>query len=64
MENLVNIIVNNGVAVAVIIYFMWSQSTFLKELSDSIKSLSECVKGLKTMIETLHKDGGNNNDEG
>lgn len=63
MEQIIDIIVNNGVAVAVIIYFMWSQSTFMKELNESIKTLSECVKGLKTMIETLHgkdaKDGEN-----
>lgn len=54
MENVIDLIVNNGVAIAVIVYFMWSQSTFLKELNESIKTLSECVKSLKVMIETLH----------
>ena len=54
MEDVIKLIVNNGVAVAVIVYFMWSQSTFMKELNESIKTLSKCVESLKTMIETLH----------
>lgn len=61
MENVIKLIVNNGVAIAVIVYFMWSQSTFMKELNESIKTLSECVNGLKTMIETLHKEEDSNN---
>ena len=59
MEDVIKLIVNNGVAVAVIVYFMWAQSTFMKELNESIKTLSKCVESLKTMIETLHtKDEG------
>lgn len=60
MENIIDVIVNNGVAIAVIVYFMWSQSTFLKELNESIKALSECVKSLKVMIETLHNNSNDN----
>lgn len=58
MEDVIKLIVNNGVAVAVIVYFMWSQSTFMKELNESIKTLSECVQSLKVMIETLHGNEG------
>ena len=35
MEELVNIIVNNGVAVACVLYFMHFNSTTLKSLTDT-----------------------------
>ena len=33
MEDLVNLFVNNGVAVACLIYFMWYNNTTLKDLA-------------------------------
>lgn len=40
MEELVNLFVNNGVAVACLIYFMWYNNTTLKEFSEKFQELN------------------------
>lgn len=39
MEEMVNLFVNNGVAVACLIYFMWYNNTTLKEFSNKFEEL-------------------------
>lgn len=43
MENVIDIIVNNGVSVGVLLYFMYIQNNSLKELTKSLDSLKEIV---------------------
>ena len=44
MEELVNLFVNNGVAIACLIYFMWYNNTTLKELNKTLLKLLENSK--------------------
>lgn len=53
MEELVNLFVNNGVAVACLIYFMWYNNTTLKEFSNKFEELN---KTLLKLIENSRKD--------
>ena len=43
MEELVNLFVNNGVAVACLIYFMWYNNTTLKEFSNKLEALTNTL---------------------
>lgn len=46
LEELVNIIVNNGVAIAVVLYFLWKDARLTKENTDilnQIKSLLDII---------------------
>lgn len=43
MEDLINLFVNNGVAVACLIYFMWYNNTTLKEFSNKFEELNKTL---------------------
>lgn len=43
MEDIINIIVNNGVAVACVLYFMHFNSTTLKSLTDTVNKVNESL---------------------
>lgn len=43
MEEIVNLFVNNGVAVACLIYFMWYNNTTLKEISNKFEELNKTL---------------------
>lgn len=48
--DIVSLIVNNGVAVAVIIYFMFRDFKFISKLSDSLQELIDTVKSFEKTI--------------
>lgn len=58
-EDLINIIVNNGVAVACVLYFMHFNSTTLKSLTDTVNKVNESLvlfnERLQNMEDTLNK---------
>lgn len=43
MEELVNLFVNNGVAVACVIYFMWYNNNTLKEFTNKFNELQSKI---------------------
>lgn len=47
MEEFVNLFVNNGTAIAVIIYFMWRDSKFMDKLNNSLTALITLVNEIK-----------------
>lgn len=53
MEEIINCFVNNGVAVACLIYFMWYNNTTLEEFSNKFEELN---KNLLKIIENSRKD--------
>lgn len=55
INDLVNIFVNNGVAIACIIYFMFRDFRFMTELTKSIQELKDSVKEATK----LYERGGN-----
>lgn len=57
MEDIINIIVNNGVAVACVLYFMHFNSTTLKSLTDTVNEVNKSLvlfnERLQNMEEVL-----------
>lgn len=51
INDLVNIFVNNGVAIACIIYFMFRDFRFMTELTKSIQELKDSVKEATKLYE-------------
>ena len=51
LKELVSIFVNNGVAVAVIIYFMFRDMKFMQGLTASIQELKDCIKEITKIYE-------------
>ena len=56
LKDLVSIFVNNGVAVAVIIYFMFRDMKFMQSLTGSIQELKDCVKDMTKIYERKEGD--------
>ena len=56
MNELVNIFVNNGVAVAVIIYFMIRDYKFISGLSSTLQELIDTVKDLSSTVNKSIKE--------
>lgn len=50
MDDLVNLFVNNGVAVAVIVYFMYRDLKFQTQLNTTLQTLVDTVDTLKEYI--------------
>ena len=50
IDSLTTLIVNNGVAVAVIAYFMFRDYRFMDELQRTLQSLVDTVDVLKSII--------------
>lgn len=55
VQDLVNILVNNGVAVACVAYFMYFNNTTMKEFT---KAMIKVVEKLETMSDLCKEKGG------
>lgn len=59
MNDIVSLFVNNGVAVAVIIYFMIRDYKFISQLTLMIQQLNDTVRDVEDTIKRLKRvDGG------
>lgn len=63
LQDLTNILINNGVTVAVLVYFIWRDYKFMDTLKttlvsliDTVDSLKDCISEMKTLV---IKEGGN-----
>lgn len=56
IDSLTGLIVNNGVAVAVIAYFMYRDYRFMDELQRTLQSLVDTVDVLKSVIPARDSD--------
>lgn len=56
LNNMVSIFVNNGIAVAVIIYFMFRDMKFMQNLTASIQELKDCIKDATKNMEERGKE--------
>lgn len=55
LKDIVSIFVNNGTAVAVIIYFMFRDMKFMQNLTVTIQELKDCIKEATKNIEERGK---------
>lgn len=44
MENIIDLLVNNGVAIAVVAFFMWKDIRFMDTIQKTLTSLDESTK--------------------
>lgn len=51
IQAIISIIMNNGVAVALLAYFVYRDNKFLNSLDVSLKTLQNSVDSLKNLIE-------------
>lgn len=51
INDLVNIFVNNGVAIACIIYFMFRDYRFMTKLTESVQELKDSIKEITKIYE-------------
>ena len=57
MNDIISLFVNNGVAVAVIIYFMIRDYKFISQLTVLIQQLTDTVKDVEESIKSFRKGG-------
>lgn len=53
-EEIANLLLNNGVAVAVILYFMYRDFRFFDTLQTTLQTLVDTVNTLEDTINTFH----------
>lgn len=58
MEELISLFVNNGVAVAVIIYFCWRDMKYMQTLQTTLVQLQDTCSLMKEIL--LMKEGDKN----
>lgn len=56
MEDIVNIIVNNGVAVGVVLYFIWKDAKLTKENTDILNQIKAMLIILSGKEEINHEN--------
>lgn len=62
MEQFISILINNGVAVAVVVYFLWKDATLTKENSEilqQVKALLSCLVEEKTTKKGVDENASN-----
>lgn len=52
LDEILKAIIDNGVTVGVLIYFMWSQNQTLKELRDALTKLTDSINKLLNRDDT------------
>lgn len=60
-EQIVDIITNNGVGIACILYFMLRDFKFMEKLTDTVASLNSTLEELQLMCVKLGVDRRSNN---
>lgn len=56
MEDLVNLIVNSGVTVVIIAYFMFRDYKFMNQLQNTLTTLVDTVSALKDVLRFDEKE--------
>lgn len=62
-EQIIDIISNNGVGIACIIYFMLRDFKFMEKLTDTVASLNSTLEELQLMCVKMGVDRRSNNGE-
>lgn len=58
IQTISDVIMNNGVAITVIIYFMFRDYKFMTDLSKSIQQLVDCLTKVDEKLDNI-TEGGN-----
>lgn len=55
MTEIINAIINNGVAIGVLIYFIYRDNNFTKELTQTLQKLTDTIESLESRIDKIDK---------
>lgn len=55
MTEIINAIINNGVAIGVLIYFIYRDNNFTKELTQTLQKLTDTIESLQEQINDLQE---------
>lgn len=55
MNEIVSIIVNNGVAVGIIAYFIYRDNKFMNSLTTTLTTLQTSVNSMKELLERIYE---------
>lgn len=55
MTEIINTIINNGVAIGVLIYFIYRDNNFTKELTQTLQKLTDTIESLEARIDKIDK---------
>lgn len=58
INDIVNILVNNSVAVGVIVYFLYRDNKWTTQLQKTLDTLQASVESVKELIERMEKKEG------
>jgi len=56
-ETVVSLIINNGVAVGLLAYFVYRDNKFMNQLTVTLTTLQKSVDSVKRLLEKRDKDG-------
>lgn len=56
MQEIVQLIVDNGIGVGCVIYLIYFQSTTMKEMLHTLKAIGERLTAIETKIGEYHND--------
>lgn len=56
MDEIVDLLVNNGTAVALLIYFIYKDNKFSENITKALTSIEESLKIIKESIDTDKED--------
>ena len=56
INEITSLVLNSGVTVAVVIYFMWRDSKFLTNLDRTLVTLVDTVQALKEVVENTRSN--------
>lgn len=60
MQEIINLLVNNGTAIAVIAYFIYRDNKFMSTLNSTLIQLTDATTTIKKMLEREANNNGNN----
>lgn len=60
MQEIINLLVNNGTAIAVIAYFIYRDNKFMSTLNSTLIQLTEATTTIKKMLEREVNNNGDN----
>jgi hypothetical protein len=52
MEELINLMTNNGIGVACVVYLIYFQSTTMKEMLNTLNSINNRLTAIETTLDT------------
>lgn len=56
LDEIVNLIINNGTAVALLVYFIYKDNKFTENITKALTSIEESLKIIKESIDTDKED--------